>query len=200
MCYECRYTFCRRCHEVYHFQAMCPKDEAVEKLRQQQEKERQRIQKKKEEALAKLTAMEKEKRSLEEQKLLKEKYRVLVIKLSEQDALLEDFLNAERLDLLNTQQCPHCHVRIEKNGGCSHMVCSQCSRDFTWNDFEKPNNSTTASFWMNETYLDFTKDEFNEIVTPGLTKISDGRKKSIFFSFFSINNSRSVIIGNGSKS
>ena len=93
ICYQCRYTFCRKCRETYHFQAICPKDYALEKLRQQQEQERQRIQRQREEALAKLAAIEKERRSTEERKLLKEKYRVLVIKLSEQDALLEDFLN-----------------------------------------------------------------------------------------------------------
>jgi len=31
-----------------------------------------------------------------------------------------------------TKQCPKCNVRIEKNGGCSHMTCTLCSHDFFW--------------------------------------------------------------------
>ncbi|VEL15198.1 unnamed protein product [Protopolystoma xenopodis] len=36
--------------------------------------------------------------------------------------------------LLNTQACPKCHVKIEKNGGCNHMVCqtSSCQYSFCW--------------------------------------------------------------------
>lgn len=34
----------------------------------------------------------------------------------------------------NTKECPKCHVTIEKNGGCNHMVCrsSHCKADFCW--------------------------------------------------------------------
>ncbi|GAA52792.1 ariadne-2 [Clonorchis sinensis] len=32
----------------------------------------------------------------------------------------------------NTKDCPECHVCIEKNGGCNHMVCTKCSHEFCW--------------------------------------------------------------------
>lgn len=34
----------------------------------------------------------------------------------------------------NTKECPKCHVTIEKNGGCNHMLCrnSSCKADFCW--------------------------------------------------------------------
>jgi len=34
----------------------------------------------------------------------------------------------------NTRECPKCHVTIEKDGGCNHMVCKQqnCKADFCW--------------------------------------------------------------------
>jgi len=34
----------------------------------------------------------------------------------------------------NTKECPKCHVTIEKNGGCNHMVCknSDCKAEFCW--------------------------------------------------------------------
>jgi ariadne-1 len=30
----------------------------------------------------------------------------------------------------NTKECPRCRNRIEKNGGCNHMTCSQCRHQF----------------------------------------------------------------------
>ena len=28
--------------------------------------------------------------------------------------------------------CPECKVVIQKDGGCSHVVCSVCGASFTW--------------------------------------------------------------------
>lgn len=34
----------------------------------------------------------------------------------------------------NTKECPKCHVTIEKNGGCNHMICksTDCKAEFCW--------------------------------------------------------------------
>jgi len=32
----------------------------------------------------------------------------------------------------NTRECPKCHQKIQKNGGCSHMYCTNCSTNFCW--------------------------------------------------------------------
>jgi len=32
----------------------------------------------------------------------------------------------------NTKDCPRCRVLLEKNGGCNHMSCRQCSLDWCW--------------------------------------------------------------------
>ncbi|XP_030583220.1 E3 ubiquitin-protein ligase RNF14-like [Archocentrus centrarchus] len=34
----------------------------------------------------------------------------------------------------NSKCCPHCFSRIEKNGGCNNMICTQCGRWFYWLD------------------------------------------------------------------
>lgn len=32
----------------------------------------------------------------------------------------------------NTKSCPRCSVYVEKNGGCNHMTCRQCSYEWCW--------------------------------------------------------------------
>lgn len=33
---------------------------------------------------------------------------------------------------VNTKACPNCNVYVEKNGGCNHMNCRQCSYEWCW--------------------------------------------------------------------
>ncbi|CAF3212586.1 unnamed protein product [Rotaria sp. Silwood2] len=139
---------------------MCPKDYLIEQLKLQQQKERERIAKQQEEergkyrkaqekdqkrlakerekALQELARIEKQKETLAERKLAKQHYREIVIDLTDEDILLENILSAERMEVLNTQPCPNCHARIEKNGGCSHMHCSRCDFRFNWSSPEGP--------------------------------------------------------------
>ncbi len=39
---------------------------------------------------------------------------------------------SSRWIFVNTKKCPKCYTRIEKNQGCMHMVCSQCSHNWCW--------------------------------------------------------------------
>lgn len=34
--------------------------------------------------------------------------------------------------LAKTRKCPKCDTRINKNGGCNHMTCTQCKYHFCW--------------------------------------------------------------------
>jgi hypothetical protein len=146
---------------------MCPKDYIIEQLRLQQEKERTRIQKQREEVLAKITKVKNEKKTLAERNTVKETYRRIVISLSEQDALLEEVLNAEKIETLNTQPCPKCRVRIEKNGGCSHMHCSQCNYDFTWETIPTSLNSKTTLLNDNNADFESVKEELSREIDIG---------------------------------
>jgi hypothetical protein len=137
---------------------MCPQDYLVEQLRLQQRKTRERsekqqkeerertqkekdqkkIAKRRERVLAESTRNEQHEKDLVEKNLAKQKYREIVVDLSEEETLLEEILNAERMEVLNTQPCPNCHVKIEKNGGCTHMYCPRCEYNFTWSTTEGP--------------------------------------------------------------
>ncbi|XP_043985244.1 E3 ubiquitin-protein ligase RNF14-like isoform X2 [Gambusia affinis] len=39
---------------------------------------------------------------------------------------------SEKWITTNTKPCPHCFSPIQKDGGCTHMFCTYCKRDFTW--------------------------------------------------------------------
>lgn len=47
----------------------------------------------------------------------------------------------------HTVACPRCHITIEKNGGCSHMTCSQCRHEFCW-CCQAPWRRTDGSYHM----------------------------------------------------
>ncbi|CAF1164122.1 unnamed protein product [Adineta ricciae] len=167
VCHQCHFTFCKKCKELFHFQTMCPKDYIMEQMLLKKQKEMERLQREAEEkrerirkiqegdlavaatleerALAQKAIMDKKKITEAKQRVAKQPYREIVVNLAEEDQLLETILNAERVEALNTQLCPHCHVRIEKNGGCTHMRCANCYRDFTWENGEGARDPQIAS-------------------------------------------------------
>jgi len=52
----------------------------------------------------------------------------------------------------NTKACPGCGSRIQKNGGCNHMVCSLCRRHFCWvcgGDWAEHNSATGGYYRCN---------------------------------------------------
>jgi hypothetical protein len=135
------------------------KEEDRQRIGKQQEKELHRMGKQQEKEQEKEQVEERRRRRREQENALAQSkkigeektpaavqtYRQIVIDLSEEDGLLEEILTSERIESLNTQHCPNCHVRIEKNGGCSHMHCSRCDHRFTWEPIQKPEVSNSTS-------------------------------------------------------
>mmetsp|Transcript_25725 Transcript_25725/g.45142 ORF Transcript_25725/g.45142 Transcript_25725/m.45142 type:complete len:366 (+) Transcript_25725:475-1572(+) len=46
---------------------------------------------------------------------------------AENDAMLDNWAKKNKV-----RYCPSCHMRIEKEGGCNHMTCSNCKYEFCW--------------------------------------------------------------------
>ena len=62
--------------------------------------------------------------------------RIAARRLTPEDApvVWEDEIDADLRGWLAThaRRCPECRVWIEKNGGCAHMTCMRCRREFCW--------------------------------------------------------------------
>ncbi|CAF3639408.1 unnamed protein product [Rotaria sp. Silwood1] len=169
ICDRCRYTFCKKCYETFHSQAMCPKDYLIEQMKLQKQKELERLQREKEAALAQFTKTKAHKKSLQEQNIATQRYRKIIIKLSEQNSLLQEILTAERINSQVIQYCPQCHIAIEKNGGCSHMHCTRCNFDFTWQTTQEPITTIITPYLENEDFtgVESIKEEFNKAAYLG---------------------------------
>ncbi|CAL8103377.1 unnamed protein product [Orchesella dallaii] len=53
------------------------------------------------------------------------------------DALSASYIE-KRISKSVWMRCPKCHVVIEKNGGCNHMQCRKCLKDFNWTAKNRP--------------------------------------------------------------
>jgi hypothetical protein len=203
---------------------MCPKDYVVEQLRLQQEKERERIRKEQEEAReriqkvqekdrkrhakqeekaqAELDRIERKQRTEDERELARQNYRGITIDLTEEDTILETILNAERMEALNTQPCPKCRVKIEKNGGCTHMHCSRCDHDFTWSTVEGPQDPRITSLLYHSSTaqsVESIREELNKKLDTGLKYIIFKIKPNVYFLLVKVSeDDEKVIINNRS--
>nr|XP_019933809.1 PREDICTED: E3 ubiquitin-protein ligase RNF14-like [Paralichthys olivaceus] len=64
--------------------------------------------------------------SEERRRLLQSRYGRRMLQVILPDILSEDWV------VFNSKSCPHCFCKIEKNGGCNMMTCSQCRQFFCW--------------------------------------------------------------------
>ena len=52
---------------------------------------------------------------------------------------------------LFTKKCPKCYASIQKNGGCSHMICKRCGFDFCWYCSQENQTHKNKLCWINLT-------------------------------------------------
>ena len=195
VCDQCHYAFCKNCLEAFHSQTMCRKEYLIKEIEAQKLKEYEKFKLQQQETFEK--NQEKEKTLLNRIHQAKEKekiflgknisiqdYQQLVIKLSEQDSILEEVLTAEKIGSLQTQRCPKCHIHIEKNGGCSHMFCTHCRQHFIWGrtGAKRMNNVLPFSTELNQDSMELesVKEELYKVTNIGL-KQSIHYLEKVFF-------------------
>ncbi|XP_053398295.1 E3 ubiquitin-protein ligase parkin-like [Mercenaria mercenaria] len=49
-----------------------------------------------------------------------------------------------------TKSCPHCSVKTERSGGCMHMKCSRCSKDWCWLCEKEWTRTCQGDHWFGE--------------------------------------------------
>ncbi|XP_057696130.1 E3 ubiquitin-protein ligase RNF14-like isoform X3 [Corythoichthys intestinalis] len=143
LCSICGFAFCTSCKKAYHGTNDC------ELLNSHPENDS-------EQSIADLP------RSLEGMKALWEDYasgskqrrRLLESRYGGKGRFpkLEDYLSGGWI-ALNSKNCPYCSCKIEKNGGCNIVTCSQCDRHFCWICLTVLSGRTYQHFQSSECYL-----------------------------------------------
>jgi len=125
-CSECKLNVCGLCGGLDHRELTCEENKKLEKK------------------------MELKKKWLTREEFKKERDRIAMRKLREMNKAqlkkIKSLMTEEENDWIGYMEysrtgtvvvCPVCTVTIEKNGGCNHMKCTQCNRDFTFEQAPK---------------------------------------------------------------
>ena len=150
---------------------MCPRDYLIEQLKLKRQRELDRLRLEQEAAVTDQAKAKESKAVAATKQAAKQPYRSIVLTAADEDRLIQEVLTAERMDLLNTQPCPGCSVRIEKNGGCSHMHCSRCNLHFTWKT-QTQLSAPIQGFFITKSSAEFTevetiKEELEKLANKG---------------------------------
>eukprot|EP01129_Flabellula_baltica_P011833 TRINITY_DN5247_c0_g1_i1.p1 TRINITY_DN5247_c0_g1~~TRINITY_DN5247_c0_g1_i1.p1 ORF type:complete len:322 (+),score=20.26 TRINITY_DN5247_c0_g1_i1:113-1078(+) len=70
----------------------------------------------------------------------------------EEDLDKDIFLNHAYIDK-RAKRCYHCKVPTQKNGGCDHMTCSRCRKEWCWICEQKFHPGFSCEQWKTEKYL-----------------------------------------------
>ncbi|XP_068449398.1 E3 ubiquitin-protein ligase RNF14-like [Clinocottus analis] len=121
-CSVCGFAFCVTCKKTYHGTDNCLEKRNT-KIRQAQEANADLPQS--QEGLSALWD-DYASGSKQRQRLLESRYGRSTMRGTVQECLSVDWM------AFNSKNCPHCFCKIQKNGGCNVMTCSQCRQLFCW--------------------------------------------------------------------
>ncbi|KAJ8376798.1 hypothetical protein SKAU_G00073780 [Synaphobranchus kaupii] len=124
ICSSCRYTFCTLCRQGYHCPSPCMGTEERETATDEPNAPYASVPKK--EGGIRGLWDDYETGSQERRKVLEKRYGRHVLQNGVENNLSQSWLAG------NTQKCPHCSANIQKDGGCNHMQCTKCHRNFVW--------------------------------------------------------------------
>ncbi|XP_024135234.1 E3 ubiquitin-protein ligase RNF14 [Oryzias melastigma] len=121
LCPGCHFAFCVTCKKTYHGASKCYEEKVIQK----EQIATPELSLPESEEGAKALLEDYHSGSKERRRLLEKRYGYASW------VMLEETVN-EKWKNCNTQPCPHCYCAIEKNGGCPHMLCTQCNHSFIW--------------------------------------------------------------------
>ncbi|KAI3368517.1 hypothetical protein L3Q82_025525 [Scortum barcoo] len=121
MCSVCSFAFCVACKKTYHGAEDCQRREIVRR-----QAEHGGVDLPQSQEGMKALWDDYSSGSMQRKRLLESRYGRQALQVTMEAILSEDWI------MLNIKYCPHCFCRIQKNGGCNMMTCSQCWRQFCW--------------------------------------------------------------------
>ncbi|XP_007576946.1 PREDICTED: E3 ubiquitin-protein ligase RNF14-like [Poecilia mexicana] len=126
MCSVCSFAFCANCNKTYHGTSKC----------YEEPKEPHKPEETSEDLLIKPPETDEGMRALMDDYSTgsKERLHLLERRYGRQTLLhtVEKHVS-DKWITVNTKPCPHCFSPIQKEGGCSILLCAHCRRRFDWN-------------------------------------------------------------------
>nr|XP_020509087.1 E3 ubiquitin-protein ligase RNF14-like [Labrus bergylta] len=122
VCSVCKYAFCVACRKTYHGTKNC------QEQRNTKTEETHHLNTPLPHSIEGLKALWKDYAtgSKQRKKLLESRYGRSRLLFTLEEGLSEQWICG------NSKNCPHCFCKIEKQGGCNMMTCSQCGQRFCW--------------------------------------------------------------------
>jgi ariadne-1 len=98
------------------------------------------------------------------------------------DLVVDEEVLVNEWERTNTRPCPTCQRSIEKNGGCNHMICSQCGYEFCWICGREWNSHVGVGYSCANA-VDYD-EKFKGVGAPGASKVAMAKRAVSFVTRF----------------